>query len=146
MNTAPTQDLKPEQALALRLLAHRFPRVPIWFGDHTGHWWALARHGFVEADNPEELGRLLDRLQAPQPRPVDDRTALRTALSPGAGPYGPPVDLDMAERETAPIPAVCGPARAAVAPPQSCQRVMATRRQALHRRNIGSWMVPALSW
>lgn len=49
-----------------KALARRFPSLPIWFGEHTGHWWALADNRLIEADSAGELGLVLDRLVAPQ--------------------------------------------------------------------------------
>jgi hypothetical protein len=58
-DTATTPTLDP--ALALDLLRRRFPGVLLWFGNATGHWWALVDGDLLEARTPEELGRRLDR-------------------------------------------------------------------------------------
>lgn len=38
---------------------HRFPAIPLWFGTHTGHWWALVDDRLVEAETPEALGEAI---------------------------------------------------------------------------------------
>ena len=44
---------------AVAELGRRFPGVPIWFGTHTGRWWAYLPVGergrLVEAIEPREL-------------------------------------------------------------------------------------------
>ncbi|GAA2085993.1 hypothetical protein [Actinomadura alba] len=49
--------------MALALLEQRFPAVPLWFGQATGHWWALAGDRLIEAHTPEHLGRELERFR-----------------------------------------------------------------------------------
>ncbi|MCW2900468.1 MAG: hypothetical protein JWO67_2733 [Streptosporangiaceae bacterium] len=64
-----------------RALSRRFPSVPIWFGEHTGHWWALADNRLIEADSAGDLGLVLDRLVGPQP--VVGEAVHRAEPSPG---------------------------------------------------------------
>lgn len=146
------RDLQPEQARALQLLAHRFPKIPIWFGHATRNWWAMVGGRLIEATTPEELGRLLDYAQ---PQPERGRPARRTDSSPGVGSGGPP-SFEAAERETAPIPAMRALSRTAAPPPprdrwrpaarpSPAPRAKPPRRLSPRRRNIGSW-VPALGW
>lgn len=60
--------LAPEQALALQLLSRRFPDVPVWFGHVTRSWWAMIGGRLLEATTAEELGGMLDTLEALNPR------------------------------------------------------------------------------
>lgn len=47
------------QAAAVAELRERFPGVPVWFGRHTGRFWALVGEleasRLVEAITPQEL-------------------------------------------------------------------------------------------
>ncbi|GAA4088318.1 hypothetical protein [Actinomadura miaoliensis] len=66
---------------ALAVLRARFPEAQVWRGEHTGKLWGLVRDPsgrahLVEAENPVELGRLLEDAQGglpPAPRPVTGR-------------------------------------------------------------------------
>ena len=54
MTADPFAPSAAERAVATQL-RHRFPTVPVWFGEHTRHWWALAADRLVEAGTPQEL-------------------------------------------------------------------------------------------
>lgn len=74
-----------DPAMATELLRRRF-RVPVWYGQFTGRWWAFVRDpsdGFVEAGTPEELGRLLDGYQTAV---VSRQRQLGGSGGPGGGP------------------------------------------------------------
>jgi hypothetical protein len=49
--------------MAVAILTHRFPGVPLWFGEATRCWWALVRVSWgwrlVEAADVEELTRAI---------------------------------------------------------------------------------------
>ena len=55
---------------ALRALTRRFTGWHLWYGDATGHWWALPptqnrEHlGLIEARDPDELAERLWRTEA----------------------------------------------------------------------------------
>jgi hypothetical protein len=51
---APVADLVTAETLAAWLRA-RFPLVTLWYGVHTGHWWALAADRLLGAATTEEL-------------------------------------------------------------------------------------------
>ncbi|MFF5264246.1 hypothetical protein ACFY4C_35420 [Actinomadura viridis] len=88
------------QAVALDLeqvlteLRRRFPRVIAWWGQATGHWWALTldhrgRDRLLEAPDPAALCRILEEVrQTPAPPPTwFARSAVMTgtvALLPGS--------------------------------------------------------------
>jgi hypothetical protein len=54
---APTET--PAHVVAVEALRQRFPHVPLWFGRHTGRFWALVQiqghPRLVEAITPQEL-------------------------------------------------------------------------------------------
>lgn len=85
---APTE-FDPERVVAE--MQRRFPEACIWFGEFSGHYWALirdwnGRRRLVEGDNPADLGHTLeafrDRLATGRKdfRPVRPRV--------GVGPDG----------------------------------------------------------
>jgi hypothetical protein len=55
------------RAVAVEGLRERFPHVPLWFGQHTGRFWALVQvHGYprlVEAITPQELATAISEPQ-----------------------------------------------------------------------------------
>jgi hypothetical protein len=55
------------QTVAVEALRERFPHVPLWFGQHTGRFWALVQvHGFprlVEAITAQELATAISEPQ-----------------------------------------------------------------------------------
>lgn len=64
-----TQD--PDRAVTA--LSGRFPSATIWFGEHTGSYWALAQiedgtPRLIEAITPVELSRRLDLLNPSPPQ------------------------------------------------------------------------------
>jgi hypothetical protein len=63
--------LKPAP-MAVAILRHRFPGVPLWFGEATGSWWALLRVSWgwrlVEAADVEELTQAIIQAES-WPRP-----------------------------------------------------------------------------
>ncbi|GAA4619984.1 hypothetical protein GCM10023196_002200 [Actinoallomurus vinaceus] len=66
---------------AVAILTHRFPGVPLWFGEATRSWWALARVSWgwrlVEAADVEELTRAIIQADTwPRP-PVHPRQTVR---------------------------------------------------------------------
>jgi hypothetical protein len=68
-----TADLDPEATLAQ--LSQHFPGIRIWFGDFTGHYWALVRDRLghdrlIEATSPTDLSLRLGALLARPPVPT----------------------------------------------------------------------------
>jgi hypothetical protein len=63
------QQEDPEIIAAQRNLEHWFPGVPIWFGQQTRRWWAMAGGGLVDAAEPDELARLIQSFTVQPPRP-----------------------------------------------------------------------------
>ncbi|ROO87445.1 hypothetical protein EDD29_5053 [Actinocorallia herbida] len=61
---ATTAPPRPAETRALRealaLLKARFPGALIWFGNATGHFWALTDDRLVEALTPADLARRLE--------------------------------------------------------------------------------------
>lgn len=53
--------------VALEGLREQFPGVPLWFGQHTGSWWALVSlHGetqLIEAVNPSRLREAISNVK-----------------------------------------------------------------------------------
>lgn len=120
-----------------RALSRRFPNVPIWFGEHTGHWWALADDRLIEAESAGDLGLVLDRLQAPQQtlgRPVHRVNSPRVA-----GPYTPPT-ISVPPQLT-PVPSPARPHAAAATP----HRTRPPVRLSPWRRISGLW-APVPAW
>ncbi|NVI86943.1 hypothetical protein [Actinomadura sp. BRA 177] len=62
--------LDPDQIR--RDLEAAFPGVRAWFGEYTGHWWALVNDRLVEADTPRQLaGKVREALgREARPRPT----------------------------------------------------------------------------
>jgi len=55
---------------AVAALKRRFPRVPIWFGEHTGHYFAdVGLDWFLETETADQLGRQLETGWMPPRRP-----------------------------------------------------------------------------
>lgn len=57
-DTSTTPILDP--AFALDILRRRFPKICLWFGASTRHWWAYADGHLIEARTAQELGQCLD--------------------------------------------------------------------------------------
>ncbi|GAA2118758.1 hypothetical protein [Actinomadura alba] len=121
---------RPSAALAA--LRQRFAGIPIWFGQYTGHYWALLGDTFVEGYNPADLAdQLSNRTQPPI-----GRTA--RVPSPGAGSYGPP-QMSAAARPTPPPAPRRAMSRAAAPSPPNRRR---PGRWWPTRHRIGSWLAP----
>jgi hypothetical protein len=80
MSADDSPDQTPFSLLAV--LAARYPEWTIWFGEATGHWWALPPHDrepgeFIEAPTVKELVESIEALKA---RP---RVPYQTGPSPG---------------------------------------------------------------
>lgn len=63
------ESLDQQQISLLAMLAARYPYWTIWYGQATGHWWALPPHDrdadrFVEAPDVKELIQSIDVIQA----------------------------------------------------------------------------------
>lgn len=50
--------MTPETAVAA--LRARYPGVQIWYGNHTGRYWAILAGQLIEASSADELGRMLE--------------------------------------------------------------------------------------
>jgi hypothetical protein len=117
-------------------LRAQFHNVPIWFGERTGHYWAMAGSDLVEGHDPADLVVKLGMLTRLEPK--IGRTV--HAPPPGGGPYGPP-QMGAAVRPT-PSPAPGrGKSRAAAPSPHRRRRPEKGPRR---HRFIGSWL-PALT-
>jgi hypothetical protein len=82
MSADDSPDQTPFSLLAV--LAARYPEWTIWFGEATGHWWALPPHGrepgeFIEAPTVKELVESIEALKARPRIPYQTR-----GPSPGA--------------------------------------------------------------
>jgi hypothetical protein len=64
-----------EGKAAARDLAARLPGWSVWYGQHTGRFWAMPRTGvpggaqLAEADTTEELEDVVRRIMGSAPRP-----------------------------------------------------------------------------
>jgi hypothetical protein len=69
------ESLDQQQPISLlAMLAARYPRWTIWYGQATRHWWALPPHGepadrFIEAANVKELIESIEVIQARRSMP-----------------------------------------------------------------------------
>lgn len=59
----PTRPLRESAGSSVgAVLQARYPKVCLWYGRFTGHWWALLGDRLVEASNAGELGMLIAML------------------------------------------------------------------------------------
>jgi hypothetical protein len=86
-------DLDPDACHAA--LQRRFPGVTVWFGEWTGHWFAMVNEGLLEAVYPGQLAELIDQtIQPPRsspnlcPAPVRGKPQHRLASGTWARPEG----------------------------------------------------------
>jgi hypothetical protein len=83
-------DLDPDACqVALR---RRFPGVTVWFGEWTGHWFAMVNEGLLEALSPWQLAELIDQTirptwPSPSTRPVPVRGGPQLRLASGTWAY-----------------------------------------------------------
>lgn len=120
--------------VALAALRQRFAGIPIWFGQCTGHYWAMVGSALVEGCNPADLADQLSNLTRKQP-PIG-RTV--RVPSPGAGPYGPPLMSAAAPSTPSSAPRRGLSGAAAPSPPNRRGR----DQWAPIRHRIGSWLAP----
>ncbi|GAA2119676.1 hypothetical protein [Actinomadura alba] len=121
---------------ALAALRQRFAGIPIWFGQYTGHYWALVdRAGFVEGYTAADLAEQLSNLTRNQPPPIG-RTV--RVPSPGAGSYGPLLMSAAAPSTPSSTPRRGRSGAAAPSPPHRRR----PGRWAPLRHRIGFWLAP----
>ena len=83
----------------LAVLAARYPEWTIWFGEATGHWWALPPHSrepddFIEAPTVKELVESIEAIKVRPRVPYPTRGGpspgvARGGLSAASRPGGP---------------------------------------------------------
>lgn len=65
----PGSDPVVDHKAAVAALRLRFPRIMIWYGTHTGQYWAMVANRFIKAETADALGRQLEASFLPPRRP-----------------------------------------------------------------------------